>query len=228
MEQAMFWLTFTFCTLSASWENESKSRTCTCGHLGDVRGFYFIVLKNGSCKFYYFSDNLQAISLWNCELWWITGVCGNVCKTPFSCFMNHRSKFWKDKENSPEEQVCEPLSSVIYSPCRPLLWLPNVQGVLPVHSHFCSRRQLVVVSGNSGLVISIWREYWVPRLTTKSPKLLVSLDVICKPQVVFLGFWTGNFELARSTPFLDFTSSLECLTEPRGTLCFTGVLERNL
>lgn len=142
--------------------------------------------------------------------------------------MNHNSKYWKDKENSPEEQVCELISSVIYSPCRPLLWLPNVQGVLPEHSHLCSRRQLGVVSGNSGLVISIWREYWVPRLTTKSPKLLVSLDVICKPQVVFLGFWTGNFELARSTPFLDFTSSLECLTEPRETLCFTGVLERNL
>lgn len=38
----------------------------------------------------------------------------------------------------------------------------------------------------------------------------------------------GNFELARYTPFLDFTNLLECLTEARETLSFTGVLERNL
>lgn len=124
----MFWLTFTFCTSSTPWENESNSMTWTCGLLGDVRGFYLIVLKNGSCKFYYFVDNLQTISLWNCGLWWIIVVYGKVCKTPFSCLMNHKSKYWKDKENS-QEQAYELLSSVIYSPCRPLLWLPNVQGV---------------------------------------------------------------------------------------------------
>lgn len=93
----MFWLTFTFCTLSTPWENESDIRTYTCGHLGDVRGFYLIVLKNGSCKFYYFVDNLQTISLWNCGLWWVIGVYGTVCKTPFSCFMNRKNNIGKTK-----------------------------------------------------------------------------------------------------------------------------------
>lgn len=56
----MFWLTFAFCTLSTPWENESKNRTCTCGHLGDVRGFYLIVLKNGKLQVLLFCGQLTS------------------------------------------------------------------------------------------------------------------------------------------------------------------------
>lgn len=71
---------------------------------------------------------------------------------------------------------------------------------LPTSSRFCSRHQLSVLSGNSGLIVSIWRQYWVPRPTSQSPKLPVSWEVIYEPQVVFLASEWGTLNWADTLP----------------------------
>lgn len=137
--------------------------------------------------------------------------------------MNRKNKYWKGKENSQEEQACDLISSVIYSPCRPVLWLPNVQGVpnciqsvLQQTSAGCNYGQLWL--GNIYL-----EKVLDPKVDNLVPK--TSCFMRYKPQVgFFLGFWMGNFELLRYTLFLDFTNNiLECPMEPRETHCFSGV-----
>lgn len=101
----------------------------TRGQLGGVRACYLTVLKSGSWKCHCFVDyRCTTHKLYRCELVSFVESMGSVAVFAkfLQCFMNHKGKYWKEKEDAWEENDFQTHLPAICSHYRLLLWLPNV------------------------------------------------------------------------------------------------------